>query len=167
MKIVNLLKELDQALEQNETLILCGGMAVALAFGGTRETHDVDVIAPVPLSKHLLEKVKEVALATGADPDWLNDSPKGFADYLPKGWQQRLVPIALGFKKMTLYSLGKVDLIMLKLKAARERDLEDIRTLKITKEDAEIILENLERVEKFDRKTALIVKLQLEEWNLV
>ena len=64
-------------------------------------------------------------------------------------------------------SLGKPDLIMLKLKAARERDFADIQTLGIDKNDVEIILKNLERIYRFDKKTTLFIKLLLQEWGLL
>ncbi len=167
VEIMRLLNLLDERLEQSERIVLCGGMAVALAFGGKRQTFDLDVLGPLPLSQHLRSKVVEVAKEVGADPEWLNDSAKGFSDYLPIDWEARLIPIDLGLKKLTIHSIGKPDLIMMKLRAARERDLADIETMSITKEDAKIIVTNLDRVEKFDPKVALHIRLQLEEWKLV
>ncbi|MBF0106485.1 MAG: hypothetical protein HQM16_14305 [Deltaproteobacteria bacterium] len=163
--IIKLLKKLDGTLQFEESLIICGGMAVTLAFGGLRTTLDVDVIAPVPLSKNIKEAVKMVAKETGADTAWLNDSAKGFASYLPVGWEKRLIDINLGFKKLKIKSLGKPDLLMLKLKAARERDIADIKTLGINRNDVDIIFENLKRIDRFDKKTSLFIKLQLEEWG--
>ncbi|EKD50111.1 MAG: hypothetical protein ACD_62C00649G0001 [uncultured bacterium] len=163
--LVTLLRKLDSKLQDEECLIICGGMAVALAFGGKRATIDIDVIAPVPLSDPLRAAVKNVAKETGADPDWLNDSAKGFASYLPVGWEKRLVSVALGLKKIKLMSLGKPDLIMMKLKAARERDITDIKTLSIDQNDIQIIRKNLERIDRFDKKTTLFIKLLLEEWG--
>jgi len=160
-----LLQDLDKHLESEELLIICGGMAVTLAFGGTRATVDIDVIAPVPLSETLKQTIKKVAKKTGADPEWLNDSAKGFASYLPVGWEKRLVPIDLGLEKLKLLALGKPDLIMLKLKAGRERDFADIKTLGLTLDDVKIILKNLERIDHFDKKTTLFIKLLLEEWG--
>lgn len=167
IEILKLLQLLDQRLKQPERLVLCGGMAVALAFGGKRQTFDLDVIGPLPLSQHLRNKVIEVAKEAGADPDWLNDSAKGFTDYLLFDWQLRLIPIDLGLKNLTIHSIGKPDLIMMKLSAARERDLADIEIMTITKDDVRIILANLERIARFDPKTALNIRLQLEEWKLV
>ncbi len=166
IEITNLLHLLDQKLERLEQIILCGGMAVALAFGGKRQTFDLDVIGPLPLSDHLRKKVSEVAEETGADPHWLNDSAKGFCDYLTLGWKERLIPVDLGLKNLTIYSLGKPDLILMKLRAARERDLADIETIGVTAEDVRIIASNLDRISKFDPKAALTIKLQLEEWKL-
>lgn len=165
--ILHLLRLLDQKLDQPEKLILCGGMAVALAFGGKRQTFDLDIIGPLPLSPQLRKKVIETAKEAGTDPDWLNDAAKGFADYLPTDWESRLIPIKLGLKKLTLHSLGKTDLIMMKLRAARERDFADIELMGITLEDVKIIVKNLERVAHFDSKVALNIRLQLEEWKLV
>jgi predicted nucleotidyltransferase len=166
-QIVELLKHLDADLEQGEMLVVCGGMALMLAFGGKRQTFDVDIIAPVPMSGHLKKKVREVAEEFGVDPLWLNDSAKGFASYLPEGWETRLVEIKLGFKRLKLFSIGRPDLIMLKLKAGRAKDIADVKDMKMTEEEAEIVLSNLERVAVFDNKAALTVKLLLEEWGFV
>lgn len=59
--LLNLLKELDFLLEKPERIILCGGMAVALAFDGNRQTADIDIIAPVPLSQDLKKSIVQVA----------------------------------------------------------------------------------------------------------
>lgn len=167
IEVLKLLQFLDQRLKQPEMLVLCGGMAVALAFGGKRQTFDLDVIGPLPLSQHLRNKAIEVAREVGADPDWLNDSAKGFIDYLPLDWQSRLVLVDLGLKNLTIHSIGKPDLIMMKLRAARERDLADIEVMTITEDDVRIIVANLERIARFDPKVALNIRLQLEEWKLV
>lgn len=166
-KITDLLKHLDAALEQDELLVVCGGMALMLAFGGKRQTFDVDIIAPVPMSGHLKKKVREVALDLAVDPLWLNDAAKGYASYLPQGWETRLVEIDLGFKRLKLFSLGKPDLIMLKLQAGRAKDISDVREMNMTEEEAAIVLSNLERIAKFDNKAALTIRLLLEEWGFV
>jgi len=57
-KITELLRLLDESLEQDEKLVVCGGMALMLAFGGKRQTFDVDIIAPLPMSSHLKKKVR-------------------------------------------------------------------------------------------------------------
>lgn len=167
MDFLILLKKLDKLLRQKETLIICGGMAVTLAFGGKRQTQDIDVIAPVPLSEALREHVKKIAQQEGISANWLNDSCKGYGGYLPAGWMDRLIPIHLGFKKLKLYSLGRPDILMLKFKAARERDLADIQFLGMGKKDVQIILKNLDSISKFDSKTAMNIRLRLEEWKLV
>ena len=166
-KAVELLKHLDAALEEEEQLVMCGGMAIILAFGGKRQTFDVDVIAPVPMSEHLRKKVKEVADELGVDPHWLNDAAKGYASYLPEGWEKRLVPVELGFKKLKLYSLGRPDLIMLKLQAGRAKDISDVREMQMTEDEAAIVLSNLERIAKFDSRAALTIRLLMEEWGFV
>lgn len=161
--IQKMLMRLDSKLDKPVRLILCGGGALILAFGSTRSTVDVDIIAPVPLDKHLREKANEVAREMHVSADWLNDGCKGFADYLPRGWQKRLVSIDLGLKQISLFSLGKSDLIMSKLTAGRERDLADLEYLNITQEDADIIYRSLGKISCFDSKTALKIKYYLEE----
>lgn len=162
-ELLRLIRLLDLRLTQKERLILCGGMAVALAYGGKRETIDFDIIAPVPLNPKLKTLAKKIADEEGYSDDWLNDSCKGFASYLPQDWEDRLISIDSTFKNIKLFCLGKPDLLMLKLKAAREQDLLDIETIGISQEDVQIISKNLERISKFDNKGALTIKLFLEE----
>lgn len=166
-KIIELLRHLDEALDQDEKIVVCGGMALMLAFGGKRQTFDVDIIAPLPMSDHLKRKVREVAAAMDVDPQWLNDSAKGFGGYLPTGWEKRLVEVGLGFKRLKLFSVGRPDLIMLKLKAGRAKDISDVKEMNMTRQEALIILSNLERVSVFDEKAALTIRLLLEEWGFV
>lgn len=161
--LLAILKKLDQKLGKRERLILCGGMAVTLAYGGVRQTVDFDIIAPVPLDENLKRLVNVLAEEEGLSSDWLNDSCKGFASYLPIGWEDRLIHLNLGLKNIELFCLGKPDMLMLKLKAARDRDLQDIEVMGIAREDVEIISKNLDRIAKFDNKGALTIKLMLEE----
>jgi hypothetical protein len=161
--IHEVLMRLDSKLDTPVRLILCGGGALILAFGSERGTIDLDVIAPIPLDKGLREKAVEIANEMDIANDWLNDDCKGFADYLPKGWKGRLIPIDLGLKNISLFSLGKPDLIMLKLAAGRERDLADVESLGITRDDADIIYRNLPQLSCFDGKAALKVQYFLEE----
>lgn len=166
-RFIKLLRLLDRSLETDETLVICGGMALILAHGGTRQTLDIDVIAPVPLNGHLKEKVKEIARQLDEDPSWLNDAPKGFGGYLPTGWEGRLIPVDLKLNKLKIFSLGKPDLILMKLKAGRPKDISDILSLDMNQEEADIILSDLERIAKFDGKSAHTIQLILEEWGFV
>jgi len=166
-RLFTLLKCLDERLEQRETLVVCGGFALLLAYGGSRATMDIDVIAPIPLNNHLREKVEDIAREFDDDSQWLNDASKGFVDYLLPDWEQRLVPIDLSFKLLELLVVGRVDLIMMKLRAARPKDLADVQELKITQTEADFILNKLNYIASFDAKTAHTVQLILEEWNFV
>ena len=85
--IQKLLRCLDKKLSHEEQLVICGGGALSLAFGGHRTTVDIDILAPVPLSRNIKEKAKEVAQEMNIDVKWLNDDCKGFADYLLSGWK--------------------------------------------------------------------------------
>ncbi|PIR24925.1 MAG: hypothetical protein COV43_07775 [Deltaproteobacteria bacterium CG11_big_fil_rev_8_21_14_0_20_42_23] len=163
LDMVHLLKALDKRLSSPERIILCGGGALNLAYGSNRTTIDIDVIAPVPLSAQIKKAALEVARELGAPEDWFNDECKGFADYLPHDWEQRLVLLPLDLKRIEVFSLGKADLLTLKLVAGRERDLQDIEHLGIFQEDVGIILSSLDKIGRFDAKSALKIRLYLEE----
>lgn len=166
-QFLKLLKHLDDVLEQKETVVICGGVALALAFGSDRPTLDIDVIAPVPMSVHLKGKIARVASEMGVDSKWMNDAPKGFGGYLLSGWETRLVKVNIGLEKLDIFSIGRPDLIMMKLKAGRPKDITDVKMLNMTQEEADLILSGLDRISRFDSKVALTIKLILEEWGFV
>lgn len=160
---IELLRDLDEALENESPLIICGGMALALAFGSGRSTFDIDVIAPVPLDKKIKSAVAHVGLIHKMGENWLNDDCKGFGEYLMPGWKERLIPVDLGFKKLKLYSVGKIDLLVLKLRAGRTKDYIDIDHLGITQKESDQIIRRLDLIARFDTATAMRIKLYLEE----
>ena len=56
---------------------------------------------------------------------------------------------------------------MLKLTAGRAKDISDVKAMNMTKEEADIVLANLDRVSIFDNKAALTIRLLMEEWGFV
>lgn len=103
-------------------LFLVGGAAVAVAYDARRLTRDVDaVFRPV---QQVRSAAARVAARHGLAPDWLNDAVKGF---LPPG-------SPTGRRVLEVPGL-RVDvaepryLLALKLRAAREEDVADVRLL--------------------------------------
>lgn len=110
--------------------IVIGGSALALLGVVTRQTRDVDVLAP-KLSTAVAEAAREFAREQrrrGLEliDDWLNNGPIQLGDVLPAGWQSRVQPAFAG-KALVLTALGRADLLKTKLFALCDRgtDLAD------------------------------------------
>lgn len=77
-----LLVELDQELvrrEQDATVFIVGGAAMALAYDEDRSTRDVDAAfqSSFEEAEPFLRVTSEVGQRRGLDEDWLNDGAKG------------------------------------------------------------------------------------------
>jgi len=103
-------------------LFLVGGAAVALAYDSRRLTRDVDaVFAPAAQVRTAAERVAQVH---GLSADWLNDAVKGF---LPPG-----VPASRLLMEVPGLRVEVAEpryLLALKLRAARDEDVDDVRLL--------------------------------------
>lgn len=103
-------------------LFVVGGAAVALAYDARRLTRDVDaVFAPAAQVRTAAERV---AQAHGLPADWLNDAVKGF---LPPG-----VPASRLLMEVPGLRVEVAEpryLLALKLRAARDEDVDDVRLL--------------------------------------
>lgn len=103
-------------------LFLVGGAAIAFTYNTRRSTRDVDAVFEPK------ETVRAAAAAVadrrGISRDWLNDAVKG---YLPGSDPDRRQ--AINLPGLTVDVASPRYLLAMKLLAARENDIEDIRTL--------------------------------------
>jgi hypothetical protein len=120
--------------------VVVGGSALALLGVITRQTRDVDIIAP-----ELPEEIKEAAKAFAVQmhehdvelaEDWFNNGPLQLGDVLPIGWQSRVQAVFQG-RVLRLSTLGRADLLKAKLFALCDRgtDLADCIALSPTPEE--------------------------------
>lgn len=82
-EIVTLLHELDGTLDLPLEITICGGAAGILCHGLTRATLDIDLVVSSPALSSLAQSCRRVAENNGLAESWINDSAKGFIDYLP------------------------------------------------------------------------------------
>lgn len=129
MKPLETIQAFDEFLsDKNESLsaVVVGGGALYLLGVITRETQDIDVLEPL-LSEKITGIAKEFAaksqerLGVRLKPGWLNNGPRSLLDILPNDWQDRAQKIFSG-KALTLFSLGRQDLLKTKLFAFCDRD---------------------------------------------
>ena len=127
------------------SLVVCGGSALNVLNIASRTTRDVDVLATVeetadgirvrhdqPLPKGFCKVVAEVGRDLGLEEDWLNMGPKDVLEVYgaPQGMTDRWERRGYG-PSLTLYFVGRLDQVHLKLLAAADpraepRHVEDL-----------------------------------------
>jgi len=141
---------LDLAETKPVRLVICGGSALIATGLRQRTTKDVDIVAlmnssahlvsPDPLPEFLLVAAEQVARDLGLFDNWLNNGPSSgegglYQMGLPEGIAERLTAEEYG-SRLTVYFIGRLDQIHFKLYAAADqRDgthLNDLRALKPT-----------------------------------
>jgi len=132
----------DQVLldrKMSRDLIVCGGTALLVLDVIERETRDVDVVSP-EVDQDLKDASIEVAKKLSLPHDWINDGPKDLAKDLLVGWKSRIEPLFQG-KALTLYVLGRMDLMATKIYAFcdREDDYQDVIKMKPTPQELDEI----------------------------
>ena len=129
--------------------IVIGGAALALLKIITRETQDCDILDPkIPpdIAKASKDFVKTLH-KQGHDikENWFNNGPEDLKKSLPKTWKSEIQLLFKG-KVLTLFTLGRMDLLRAKLFAYcdRQQDLQDCIALFPTQEELQQVLEWLQ-----------------------
>jgi hypothetical protein len=143
----SLLERFDLFLEDRGVgfeAIVVGGAALNLLGVISRATKDCDVLDP-----EIPPAVATVARAFAAEvrksgetlqDDWLNNGPRSLAVDLPPEWREQIRPVFVG-KKLRLQTLGRKDLLRVKLFALCDRgiDLGDCLALAPTEEELALV----------------------------
>lgn len=153
---------LGERFEQPVRLVLAGGSAMILLGYLDRDTGDLDAIDASPRLWALRHEIAAVAEEIGVAADWLNDGVTAYRDLLPAGFHARLQRVGT-FGRLTVDALGRQDLILLKMAAARPRDLDDLRALAPTPDDVVFVERELERVSRVAPHLALRIDLYLRQ----
>lgn len=143
-------------------LVIAGGSAMILAGYIDRDTGDGDVIEMSPKLSELRRYIEEVAEELGVKADWLNDAVRAWRDLLPPDFHRRLEPVGT-FGHLTVERLGRNDLILMKIAAARPRDLDDLQVLKPTADEIAFVKGQLDRIAAWDVKSAMRIDLYLQQ----
>lgn len=162
-KILSLLKELDREITKPCRIVICGGAAAIIGYGLKRLTGDIDILEPSPKSQEFYQSVKVLLEKKGLDPKSINDGAKGFVDYLSPDYRKRVISLNAGFKHLQVSIINKADFITMKICAWRESDMQDVKSVGITKEDLTIINENLSYIAKHSPDKAQKAHLVLAE----
>lgn len=134
-------------LKEHRKIVIYGGAALIALNHIARATVDIDVFAP-RLDEVFKKVIKEVGEKNQFNEHWINSTGKAFVKELPKGWQNRTFEIYKG-SNLTVLSLGRIDLIFSKLLAELDRaeDLEDVKGLKPSISELDIVAEPLMALE--------------------
>lgn len=124
----------------NFECIAIGGISLIMMGVITRNTRDCDILDPeipqniLSYAKEFAEKSRKKGLVIR--DDWFNNGPSSLVEHLPDGWRNRTKLLFRG-KALTLYTLGRQDLLKTKLFALCDRgtDHADCVALKPTVEE--------------------------------
>ena len=123
-------------------LLLVGGAAGMLTglLPPARTTTDCDVMAYVPEDAMgaVENAAEQVAKELGLAATWLNSNVQLRRDALPDDWQTRRVWIGT-WGQLRVFAVSRFDLIAMKVLAGRAQDLEDIRSMKLRRDDVEFV----------------------------
>ena len=159
-KILSLLRQLDNRIDYPCGIIICGGAAAIVGYGLKRLTGDIDILEPFPKHSSFYKIVKELG---NIDPNAINDGAKGIVSQLSANYRKRVTPLKAGFKNLDVSMIGKADFITMKICAWRESDIQDIRSIGISKEDLIVIDENISHMALFQPDMAHKAQLVLSE----
>lgn len=127
-------------------LILIGGAAGMLSgqLPSNRVTSDLDVIdvTPPELLDLCCHHAPQVSDPIGINASWFDASSTTLRHTLLDGWRDRTNSIGR-FGCLHVKSVGRLDLIALKLLAGRERDLADVAALRVTTRECSALAELL------------------------
>ena len=127
-----------------------------------RDTGDGDVIETSPKLSELRRYIEAIAEEIGVKADWLNDAVRAWRDLLPPDFRVRLEPVGT-FGNLTVQGLGRQDLILMKIAAARPRDLDDLQVLQPTAAEIAFVRAQLDRIAAVDTKSAMRIDLYLRQ----
>lgn len=121
-----LFDELAERLPQSmspQVVVITGGALLALR-GLRSATTDIDSISR--LSLEVREAVMKVARLRDLDPSWLNNKAQSFT---PATFDLATCEIQFATNQLVVLGVSMRDLFLMKLHAARDRDLEDLEQL--------------------------------------
>lgn len=153
------LRALGRSLEPGRTIeiVLIGAAAGILGhhLRTDRVTVDCDVIyyAPPDAADQVEGTAKDLAQRNGWPDDWLNSRAMEL-DLLPAGWKSRRLFMG-SYGALTVYILGRVDLLATKFYASRPQDREDIRDMRPSRDEIYFVRRYLEQMAVPSRKAHL------------
>ncbi len=102
------------------TCVIVGGSALVLTDKIYRSTHDIDSIASSEKIQPLLNSYN------------INMNVKAYFTNFPEDYTDRLVPVDIETTKIKFFTLSTEDIVISKLSAGREKDIEDIENREVT-----------------------------------
>lgn len=142
------LQALDQKLNQPVKLIMGGGGAMLLAHHFRLSTNDIDALPVGGLTiEDLTPFIREVSKELSLPVDWINPFYASFTHVLPSDYGTRLIEVAR-FSHLSVFALSKVDLLIMKCFAAREKDVVHARALFKQGADASFVRSHINKLDQ-------------------
>ncbi len=107
--------------ERRFRMVIVGGSALILLETVVRATYDIDALDVSPEIVHLLEKYD------------INMHVEAFVNNFPYNYDDRLEPVAVGGRRIDFYTASLEDIVIAKLYAGREKDMQDITNENVLK----------------------------------
>jgi hypothetical protein len=130
----------------NVEMVVVGGAAGILTdlFGESVTTSDIDVIRCLPSAalEDVLDAARKAAYALDLLPAWLSTDVGLYREDMMRGWEERKV-LVLKADPLTVWAIGRVDLIAMKFAAHRTKDREHLEALHPTKEERAMVRAHL------------------------
>jgi len=154
---------LGERLERDIEITLAGGAALHLAHGFTRGTQDIDaLLSRPPFDEDLRRWLRAIGEEEEVGAEWLNNAAKAFVDVLDPGFLDRRIHISR-FERLDVHALDRKSLILMKLYAMRDPDLEDLERLQPTQGEMEFVAGELDRIGRSRPDKAHRIQLYLEQ----
>lgn len=160
--LIQALARLGALCSSSTEIVLAGGAALILAGYIDRGTEDGDVIHSEPRLTDLEAVLATVAEERDLPGAWLNDGVKAWADVLPPDFATRLEEVGV-FGNLRVRRLGRLDLLVMKLFALRDQDLEDVAAMAPAEEEVAFVRGQMERIARTRPDRALRMQLYLDQ----
>lgn len=160
------LQLLDQKLSVQNfspfTLTVGGGGALLIEYNYPGSTVDIDAVPSTIEFEQIKPFMEEVSRELHIAPDWLNPYYQSFTVYLPRDAKDRMHTSFQG-KVITVKTLGAEEILLMKLMAARAKDLGHIKHLLKLKPNLQIINDRLDELQKMFPKESSRAQDLLDE----
>lgn len=160
--LLKALAELGQLVRKPTMLVIGGSAALLLREELTRVTTDCDVMRATPDMGALQEAIRVVADRFDLAGGWLNGSAQTYAEILPPDFEGRLHTLPI-FGLLRVALLSRQDVLVMKLYAARPRDIADMALLVPTAGELQFALTQLPHLARIDIHRAARMQIRLEQ----
>ncbi len=138
---------LNSLLKKPVKLILGGGTAMIMAHQFPLSTSDVDAVSKNSSLLEIENEVKQVGAELNLPADWLNPHFSSFMFVLPDDFETRLIQV-FNENFLSVYALGKEDMILMKCFAHRAKDIGHTKFLLQKTSNIKIVENQIELLKK-------------------
>lgn len=163
-EMIKMLHELDNELNSDLIIEICGSSCAILNHGLNRSSGDIDIMrSSINLTDSELHKaIHTVAIHHGSDDLWLNDHSKEFLKKILDDFKPSSSPISgEQFKHLKPRVISKADFVITKLAYydyIRQHDILDLKSLSLNNDDVKLIYKKLDDLSKNHPYDSLMIE---------